>query len=76
MSGHKVYGAIVSAVKSGKLEEPFSNQDFRKACPGLGAGTYKAFLYKHKLGNGKTTELFEQVGENQFEMIKPYKYGL
>jgi hypothetical protein len=33
---HMVYGAIVAAVKSGRLREPFSKEDFRAACPGPG----------------------------------------
>jgi hypothetical protein len=48
---HKVYSAIVEAVRAGKLAEPFSNNDFRAACPGLGNGTYAAFLDKHSEEN-------------------------
>jgi hypothetical protein len=74
---HKVYRKIISAIKQGMLKEPFSNNDFRRNCPGLGDGTYKAFLYKHKKGNaGENSVLFEQVGTNLFKIIKPFKYGL
>lgn len=74
---HKVYRKIISAIDLGLLIEPFSNNDFRKYCPGLGDGTYKAFLYKHKKGTkGGNSELFDQVGENLFKIIRPYKYGL
>jgi len=38
---HRVYGATVLAVKSGRLIEPFSRDDFRDACPGFGKGTYQ-----------------------------------
>jgi hypothetical protein len=56
---HKVYGAIVGAVRPGVLLEPFTKEDFRKACPGLGEGTYAAFLDKHRKGNpGGNSELF------------------
>ena len=56
--------------------EPFSIKDFRIACPGFGNGTYRAFLYKHKLGNnGNMTELFEQIGVNRFVVLRPYKYN-
>jgi hypothetical protein len=41
---HRVYGAIVAAVRSGRLTEPFSKADFKRVCPGFGAGTYQAFL--------------------------------
>jgi hypothetical protein len=76
MSHHKVYFSIVEAVKDGKLIEPFGVNNFRSACPGFGPGTYNAFLYKHRLGNGKQTELFIKVGEGKFELIRPLKYGL
>src|SRR5215472_11144722 len=58
---HVTYQAIVMAIRAGTLTEPFSKQDFRNACPGLGEGTYNAFLWKHAKGNGQTTELFDGV---------------
>lgn len=74
--GHKVYRAIVNSVNAGILHEPFSTQDFRKHCPGFKNGTYNAFLYKHKKGNRQgNSELFIQVGVNQFILIRPLKYG-
>jgi hypothetical protein len=77
MAGHKVYSAIVSAVQSGKLIEPFSHADFRRACPGFGKGTYQAFLHKHRLGNpGDNTELFELVSPGRFKLLRPIRYGL
>jgi hypothetical protein len=73
---HKVYGSIIQALKAGRLREPFTIKEFREACPGLGSGTYEAFLYKHRLGNpGKNTELFKQLRTGLFECIKPFKYG-
>jgi len=73
---HRVYRDIVTAVRSGRLIEPFSVNDFRNACPGWAEGTYNAFLYKHRKGNyGKASELFEQVGINSFQCIRPFKYG-
>ena len=74
MPSHKVYRAIVTAVKSGKLKEPFGKSDFRKACPGLGAGTYQAFLSKHCIGNGTTTELFERVSVGKYRLLRPLRY--
>jgi len=74
---HKVYGSIVSAVRSGTLQEPFSNSDFRAACPGLGEGTYNAFLAKHAAGNpGGVSELFERVAPGRFVCLRPFRYGL
>jgi len=75
MAGHEVYSCIVRAVKSGKLKEPFTKEDFRHACPNFGEGTYEAFLYKHRAGNpGGNSELFERV--SQFNLVRPFKYGL
>jgi hypothetical protein len=77
MANHKVYSAIVQAVKSGKLDEPFSQDDFRRACPGLGKGTYNAFLHKHRKGNpGGQSELFELVAPGSFRLLRPFRYGL
>ena len=77
MAKHAVYSAIVKAVNSGKLKEPFGNHEFRSACPGFGEGTYQAFLYKHRKGNpGGASELFELVSKGQFRLLRPFKYGL
>ncbi len=73
---NRIYSAVVKQVRAGKLVEPFSKEDFRKACPGFGPGTYNAFLWKHAKGNGKTTELFEKVAPGLFRCLRPYKYGL
>jgi hypothetical protein len=74
---HKVYNAIVRAVRTGTLIEPFSKAEFRDACPGLGAGTYNAFLDKHSAGNpGSNSELFRRVSPGQFECLRPFRYSL
>jgi hypothetical protein len=74
---HLVYGAIVVAVRSGRLKEPFSTEDFHVACPDLGSGTYQAFLWKHWRGNtGKASELFDLVSPGRFECLRPFLYGL
>lgn len=76
MARHKVYSAI-AAVRSGDLAEPFTQRDFRRACPGFGGGTYQAFLHKHRRGNpGGYTELFERVSPGKFRLLKPIRYGL
>jgi hypothetical protein len=77
MAYHKVYTAIINAIKSGQLKEPFGQDDFRLACPGLGEGTYQAFLHKHRKGNpGGTSELFELVASGRFRLIRPFRHGL
>ncbi len=77
MAGHRVYSAIVSAVRSGRLVEPFRQADFRRACPGFGEGTYQAFLHKHRLDNpGGKSELFELVSPGRFKLLRPIRYRL
>jgi hypothetical protein len=77
MANHKVYSAIVQAVKKGQLKEPFTQEDFRRACPGLGEGTYQAFLHKHRKDNpGGQSELFELIGSGKFRLLRPYRYDL
>jgi hypothetical protein len=73
---HNVYSAIVSAIKTGKLQEPFSKELFRISCPGFGGGTYNAFSWKHRQGNGKTSELFVLVSPGQFHCLRPFRYEL
>ena len=75
MARHKVYIEIVKAIKRGRLKEPFSNNDFKNACPGFGEGTYNAFLWKHRKGNLQgESELFELTEPNTFRLIQPIKY--
>jgi hypothetical protein len=77
MANHKVYSAIVRAVEDGKLKEPFGQDDFRRSCPNLAEGTYKAFLHKHRKGNpGGASELFELVKPGQFRLLHPIRYDL
>ena len=76
MADHKVYSEIVHAIKKGTLKEPFTNDDFRRACPGLGKGTYNAFLHKHRKDNpGGQSELFELVTPGKFRLLRPFRYG-
>ncbi len=60
---------ILSAVRSGKLVEPFSAADVRSACPGWAERTYGVFLPKHAQGNGRTTELFVRVAPGRYRLI-------
>lgn len=74
---HRVYGAIIRAIRARQLREPFSPEDFHHACPGFGEGTYAAFLYKHRKGNLKrNSELFERVRSGRFRCLRPFRYGL
>ena len=51
MQKHLVYTCIVNAVKSGRLKETITKDDFRKVCPNFAEGTYNTFLWKHRAGN-------------------------
>jgi hypothetical protein len=76
LARHRVYSAIVSAVRAGRLQEPFSAVDFQFACPGFAEGTYSVFLNKHRRDNpGGNSELFERVAPGQFKLL-PIRYGL
>jgi hypothetical protein len=76
MAAHRVYEALVKAVEQGRLAEPFGKGEFRCTCPGLGEGTYHAFLYKHSLGNpGGNSELVERVAPGRFRLLRPLKHG-
>jgi hypothetical protein len=49
---YRVYGAIVEAVREGRLHDgPFDRNDFAAACPDFGKGTHRASLEKHAHGN-------------------------
>ena len=77
MPRHKIYSCIINAVKSGRLQEPFTNEDFKNACPIFGKGTYRAFLWKHRIGNLEgRTELFIKVSPGKFKLVRPFKHGL
>jgi len=77
MRRHAVYSRIVYEINNATLKEPFTVADFQNACPGFGRGTYRVFLYKHRIGNpGNSTELFELVGAGKFKVIRPFKYDL
>lgn len=74
---HKVYIAIITAVREEKLREPFTAADVRRGCPGINPTTPGTFLPKHAKNNpGGQSELFEKVARGSFRIIRPIKYGL
>jgi hypothetical protein len=77
MARHQVYSVIVSAVRAGRLREPFSSKDFQRACIRFAKGTYRVFLNKHRRDNpGGNSELFGRVASGRFELLYPIRYGL
>lgn len=80
MARNKVYNAIIEAIKSGELVEPFSVSDFKRVCSGFAERTYTNFLPKHRRGNpSKTSELFEVEivdKRKKYKVIRPFKYQL
>ena len=76
LAGHFIYRTIISAVKSGKLSEPFTLNDLMKAYPNLNKITCMVFLKKHTQGNPTgDSELFEMDEEGKSRLIRPFKYG-
>jgi hypothetical protein len=59
---------IYKAVRSGKLNEPFSAAAVKRACPGWAERTYHVFLPKHCEGNGRTTELFIRLAPGLYKL--------
>jgi len=82
LTKHWIYRTIISAVKEGRLKEPFSRKDLQNACPDLNKNTCLTFPAKHRIGNpGKNTELFIRITKQRFEtvtfkLVRPFKYGL
>jgi hypothetical protein len=75
MGRRKVYVSPVKAVRGGNLREPFTGNDFKKACPGLDKGTCNAFLYKHGVGNrGGNSGLVKKVCTGKFTLVRPWRY--
>jgi hypothetical protein len=73
----QVYRSLVEAVVDGRLKEPFGPADFRRACPGLSDGTYRAFLWKHSGGGGtegpgRDTVLLDRMAPGKFKLVRPF----
>lgn len=71
MRHQETYQAVVEAVTKGALTEPFSTADLRRACPGFGDGTYRAFLWKHST-QGKVDAPLERVAPGRFRLRRPF----
>ena len=71
MTREEVYRLLVDAVNSGKLQEPFTTLEFRKACPGLSVGTYRAFVWRHSRQERTTNVLLEHIGSGRFRLVRP-----
>lgn len=60
---------IFSAVRTRRLQEPFSPATVKRTCPGWADKTYHAFLPKHAVGNpGRNTELFVRVAPGLYRL--------
>ncbi len=70
---HITYRKIILSILNGDLSKEFSSDEVLVACK-IHPETAKRFFNKHKKGNGKTSELFEQTG-NKYKLIYPLKYG-
>ncbi|WP_146149201.1 hypothetical protein [Nitratireductor sp. StC3] len=65
----KFASEIYAAVRSGRLREPFSAREVKAACPGWADNTYRVFLSKHAVGNGRTTELFVRIAPGRYRLM-------
>ena len=73
---HYVYGEIIKVIKKGKLKEPFTISELKKACPHLNKNTCDSFPSKHSVGNpGNNSELFERTTDGKYRLVRPIKYG-
>jgi hypothetical protein len=61
---------IFNAVQKGILREPFNAAMLNVAVPGWAEKTYHAFLDKHSVGNGYTTEIFVRVSRGFYRLNK------
>jgi hypothetical protein len=65
-------GEVYAAVLEGRLREPFTLDDLRRACPGWPESVYQGFLPQHSIGNrGGKPELFERVGFGLYRLNRP-----
>ncbi len=62
---------VFTAVRNGRLTEPFDAAMVKKACPGWAERTYHTFPGKHAFGNGATTELFVRVERGLYKLLSP-----
>jgi hypothetical protein len=63
---HKVYTAIITAVREKRLNESFIYSDIHRACP----RTLGIFLSKHAESNPKGySEIFEKIGRGPFRLL-------
>ena len=73
---HKVYAAIITAVREKKLNESFTSSDVHRACPELNTRTPGILLSKHAKDNPKGySEMFEKIGRGPFRLLWPIKCG-
>ena len=62
--------AIQKAVKNGKLKQPFTAADVKKACKGYDDVTYSSHLVHHRKKNPiKASELYERDSKGKFRLI-------
>ena len=68
----KRVGEIYAAVPEGRLREPFTRDDLKRACPGWPTSIYIEFLPRHSVGNKYgNAELFVKVARNQYRLNRP-----
>ena len=73
---HGTYSKIISAVKGKRLKEPFYPRDVPKACRAKNnAETFRKFPSAHRKKNPYNhSELFVQLKDGRYKLIRPFRY--
>ncbi len=67
----KIIKEIRDAITDGKIRNPFTKEEWKRACPGWADATYNVFLLKHRVCNpGGYTEYFEQLPNRLWKLIE------
>lgn len=74
---HDTYKTIIKLVQSKKLREAFYPIDIIHATRTKNKKTLQTFPSKHRKGNPcGESELFTQLKDGSYKLIRPFRYGL
>jgi len=70
----QAYSKVITAIKSGKLKEPFFPIEATKACRPKNKGTFRKIFASHRRGNPFGNQaLFIQLKDGTYKAIRPFK---